>query len=252
MGPHFLDDFGDRDLRRLHLTKRLVIHSARTETIYRLTGYTRHRLTTLRKRWPVSYGARHRGPAPTSFAVFFRSASARSEAASAAAICRVFDAISAPRPGRAPRGFADLDSGERLCEVYEAFHACFPGAHLEFEQLLLLAVGLTRGDVVELTTCANCQCAILVDLLGRRRRMCSVCQRLSKAARVSTAGNDTPSDNQREAGPESVQKQLFAVISQSMTEGKTEVRGPCSGRNSMSSSVQGDVETCEEGFGSRI
>ena len=252
MGPHFLDDFGDRDLRRLHLTKRLVIHSARTETIYRLTGYTRHRLTTLRQRWRVSYGARRRGPAPTSFAVFFRSASARSEAASAAAICRVFDAISAPQPGRVSRDFADLDSGERLCEVYEAFHACFPDAHLEFEQLLLLAVGLTRRDVVELTTCANCQCAILVDLLGRRRRMCSVCQRLSKAASVSTAGNDAPSDNQREAGPESVQKQLFAVISQSMTEGKTEVRGPCSGRNSMSSSVQGDVETCEEGFGSRI
>ena len=213
MGPHFLDDFGDRDLRRLHLTKRLVIHSARTETIYRLTGYTRHRLTTLRKRWRVSYGARHRGPAPTSFAVFFRSASARSEAASAAAICRVFDAISAPQPGRVSRDFADLDSGERLCEVYEAFHACFPDAHLEFEQLLLLAVGLTKRDVVELTTCANCQCAILVDLLGRRRRTCSICQRLAKEASVSTAGNDTPSDNQRGARPESVQKQLFEVSS---------------------------------------
>jgi hypothetical protein len=213
MGPHFLDDFGDRDLRRLHLTKRLVIHSARTETIYRLTGYTRHRLTTLRRRWRESYGARHRGPAPTSFAVFFRSARARSEAASAAAICRVFDVISAPRSGRAQRDFADLDSGERLCEVYEAFHACFPDAHLEFEQLLLLAVGLTRGDVVELTTCANCQCAILIDILGRRRRMCSICQRLAKAARVSTAGNDIRSDNQLGARPEGVQKQLFEVSS---------------------------------------
>jgi hypothetical protein len=213
MGPHFLDDFGDRDLRRLHLTKRLVIHSARTETIYRLTGYTRHRLATLRKRWPVSYGARHRGPAPTSFAVFFRSARARSEAASAAAIYRVFDAISAPRSGRAPRDFADLDSGERLCEVYEAFHACFPDAHLEFEQLLLLAVGLTRREVVELTNCANCQCAILVDLLGRRRRMCSICQRLAKAARLSTAGCGTRSENQREPPPKGVQETLFEVSS---------------------------------------
>jgi hypothetical protein len=213
MGPHFLDNFGDRDLRRLHLTKRLVIHSARTETIYRLTGYTRHRLTTLRKRWRVSYGARHRGPAPTSFAVFFRSARARSEAASAAAIWRVFDTVSAPRPGRAPCDFADLDSGERLCEVYEAFHACFPDAHLEFEQLLLLAVGLTRREVIELTTCANCQCAILVDLLGRCRRTCSICQRLVKAARVFTAGNDTRSENQREDRLEGAQTKLFEVSS---------------------------------------
>ena len=213
MGPHFLDNFGDRDLRRLHLTKRLVIHSARTETIYRLTGYTRHRLTTLRKRWRVSYEARHRGPAPTSFAVFFRSARARSEAASAAAICRVFDTISAPRPGRARRDFADLDSGERLCEVYEAFHACFPDAHLEFEQLRLLAVGLARREAVELTTCANCHCAILVDLLGSRRRTCSVCERHVKMARVSTAAHDTRSDDQRRARPESVQKQLFEVSS---------------------------------------
>jgi pyruvate kinase len=66
---------------------------------------------------------------------------------------------------------------------------------------------------VELTTCANCHCAILVDLLGSRRRTCSVCERHVKMARVSTAAHDTRSDDQRRARPESVQKQLFEVSS---------------------------------------
>ena len=43
------DDPDDRDLRRRQLAKRLVSHHARTQTIYSFTGYTRHRLATLRK-----------------------------------------------------------------------------------------------------------------------------------------------------------------------------------------------------------
>src|ERR1700730_5380104 len=73
MNMQGMADPDDRDLRRLQLTKRLVGHQARPQTIYRLTGYTRHRLATLRRRWRVSQGSRHRGPAPTSYSAFFHS-----------------------------------------------------------------------------------------------------------------------------------------------------------------------------------
>jgi hypothetical protein len=169
------EDAADRDLRRLQLTKRLVSHQARTQTIYRLTGYTRHRLATLRRRWRVSKDTRHRGPAPTSYAIFFRSPGIRSEAASAAAIFGLFGGPS--RSERFTSNSIDLDSGERLCEMFEAFHACFPGSELEFDQLFLLAIGMSKRDVIDLGSCSHCAGTLLIDRLTTHRRICVLCQR---------------------------------------------------------------------------
>jgi hypothetical protein len=163
-------------LRRLQLAKRLVLHRARTSTIYDLTGFSRHRQATLRKRWRIPEDARLRGPSPTSFSVFFHSPKARSEAASAAVISRVFEARWAPPGSRTPEDFADLQSGERLCEVYEAFHACFPTTEFEFEQVALLVMGLTQDEAIQLCSCTNCNVAILVDPFAVRRHLCVHCQ----------------------------------------------------------------------------
>lgn len=181
------EDPADRDLRRLQLTKRLVSHQARTQTIYRLTGYTRHRLATLRRRWRVSADSRHRGPAPTSYAIFFRSPTIRSEAASAAAICGLFGGIST-RSDRAMGDVVDLDSAERLCEMYEAFHACFPGSELEFDQLVLLAIGMSKREAIYLGSCTHCTGALLIDRFTAHRRMCMLCQR-----RAMGEGDGVPS-----------------------------------------------------------
>jgi len=210
MNTQGMEDPGERDLRRLQLAKRLVSHEARTQTIYRLTGYTRHRLATLRRRWGVSRDYRHRGPAPTSFSAFFRSPRMRSEGASAAAICRIFEAVVTRPYDRQHRDLNDLESGERLCEVYEAFHACFPGSALEFDQLMLLAMGLSKKQVVGIGNCANCNCTILADLLSKYQRTCPLCQRRSMSTQDLKSTTEDQATEGNDAGePGSTQGRLF-------------------------------------------
>jgi hypothetical protein len=171
------EDPDDRDLRRRQLAKRLVSHHARTQTIYAFTGFSRHRLATLRKRWGVTPAERHRGPSPTSFSVFFRSPRARNVATTAAVICKLLGATRPALNAKLSRKILDLDFGEQLCEVHEALQACFPDVELEFEQIMLLAIGLSRHESIELTTCVRCGIAVLADRLSLRRRTCLTCHR---------------------------------------------------------------------------
>ena len=171
------EDPDERDLRCRQLAKRLVSHHARTQTIYEFTGYSRHRLATLRRRWQVSPEARHRGPSPTSFSVFFRSPKARSIATAAAVICRLLGATRSPLDAKLSHRILDLDFGEQICEVHEALQACFPDVQLEFEQVMLLAIGLSRHESIDLTSCVRCGLAVLADQLSVRRRTCATCHR---------------------------------------------------------------------------
>jgi recombinational DNA repair protein (RecF pathway) len=70
-----------------------------------------------------------------------------------------------------------LDLGEQICEVHEALQACFPEVDLEFEQVMLLAIGLSRHESIDLTTCVRCGIAVLADQLSVRRQACSACYR---------------------------------------------------------------------------
>lgn len=199
-----VEDPDDRDLRRRQLAKRLVSHHARTQTIFAFTGFTRHRLATLRKRWGVPPEDRHRGPSPTSFSVFFRSPRSRDVATTAAVICRL---LGATRPGlgtRPSRRALDLDFGEQLCEVHEALKACFPDVELEFEQILLLAIGLSKSEAISLTTCAKCGIALLSDQLSLRRRTCASCHRPTEPAigTVIEAADDRYLEGQSRATPD--------------------------------------------------
>jgi hypothetical protein len=171
------EDPDERDLRRRQLAKRLVSHHARTQTIYQFTGFSRHQLATLRRRWQVSSEERHRGPSPTSFSVFFQSPRARNVATAAAVICRLLGATKPELGSRMSRKIADLEFGEQICEVHEALQACFPEIDLEFEQVMLLAIGLSRQESIALTTCVRCGIAVLADQLSLRRRTCSACHR---------------------------------------------------------------------------
>lgn len=181
------EDPDDRDLRRRQLAKRLVSHHARTQTICEFTGYTRHQLATLRKRWRVSPDERHRGPSPTSFSVFFRSPRARNVATAAAVICKLLGATRPTVEERIHKRALDLDFGEQLCEVHEALQACFPDVELEFEQVMLLAVGLSSHEFIDLTTCVRCGIAVLSDQLSLRRRTCASCHRPTSPAISETA-----------------------------------------------------------------
>lgn len=186
------EDPDERDLRRRQLAKRLVSHHARTQTIYEFTGYSRHRLATLRKRWRVSQEERHRGPSPTSYSVFFRSPRARNVATAAAVICKLLGATRPTLVVKNSRRILDLDFGERICEVHEALRTCFPDIELEFEQVMLLAIGLSRQESIDLICCVRCGIAVLSDQLALRRRTCASCHRPPAPA----VGNQNDSPDQ--------------------------------------------------------
>lgn len=172
------EDADERELRRRQLAKRLVSHRARTQTVYEFTGLSRHRLETLRRRWGVSAEDRHRGPSPTSFAEFFRSTRSLQAATAAALLCQLLGIPCRSNPDARRRG-GSLDTGERLCYVYEALQACFPQMEFEFEHLVLLVRGLAGGMTLQLGACSRCGAAMLVDMLaapGADRMRCRACR----------------------------------------------------------------------------
>lgn len=211
MDTRVTDNRISRDFRRQQLAMRLVAHQARTQTICDLTGLTRHRLATLRRRWMISPETRRRGPSPQSFEVFVRSPRTRSEAASLAVFCYVLGAVPSQRTASVGKKFTSLESGERLCDAYEACRACLPQCDLEFEQLVLLATGLVQGDAISLRTCTKCEGTILIDRLGTRRQTCSQCHRSAGNASPSELAPDKGADSNDQEGEkaEAVQTSLF-------------------------------------------
>lgn len=213
-----VDDPAVRDLRRYQLAMRLVGHRARTQTIYDLTGYTRHRLATLRRRWKLPDEVRHRGPSPKSVAAFFRSSRARSEATVVAALCHLTGAVRCRRlPVDGGQEFLPRDAdrrlttGERLCEAFEVYRACFPESEFEFDQVILLAKGLVKREALSLGHCAKCEGTILIDRLGTRRQTCSQCQSdIEDASTLHTGWRDAGVSDTEESPPsEGVQRTFF-------------------------------------------
>lgn len=200
----------DRDLRRRQLAQRLVAHRARTQTIFLLTGLSRHQLATLRQRWNVTNEMRHRGPPPTSFAVFRSTVRVRAEAAALAVLWRVLENLGTANSSA--NGKPDtVELGERLCEVFEAYLACFPKAELDLEHLLLLTRGLEESDAIALSKCSKCEAVVVADLLSVRRRLCSHCQRAMDTVSPGQGSSDDDSGTSglRRGTGEGVQQELF-------------------------------------------
>jgi hypothetical protein len=195
----------DRDLRRRHLAQRLIAHHARSQTIFRHTGLSRHQQATLRRRWHVPNDMRHRGPVPTSFGVFLSTQRVRDEAAALAVFWRAL--TSAGANNTPVKQMSMVEVGEGICDVFEAYAACFPTSALELEHVILFARGLEEADAIALSKCGNCDAVILVDLLGSKRRVCGGCQRPNPAAETL---RDPPADPDTGSGTGSpVQRDLF-------------------------------------------
>lgn len=60
-----------------------------------------------------------------------------------------------------------LQGGEKLCDAHEIYREWEPQVHLEFDQAVLLATGEMEGEDIELSSCANCACALLMDKRGK-------------------------------------------------------------------------------------
>lgn len=198
----------DQELRRRQLAQRLVAHQARTRTVFRLTGLSRHQLATMRRRWQVTAKMRRRGPFPKSFASFLSTQRTRDEAAVLALLWRLFASVagSDQSNGRSGR----LEIGECLCDVFEAHIACFPAYTLELDHLLLLSRSVDEAAALALGRCATCEAVMLVDLLGPRRRRCFRCQH---AETVPSLQSPDPANGEAHKSVasmgEGVQQELF-------------------------------------------
>lgn len=195
----------DRELRRRHLAQRLIAHHARAQTVFRHTGLSRHQMATLRRRWRITNEMRHRGPMPTSFSVFLSSQRVRDESAALAIFWRAL--TSAGALSTCLKQLDMVEVGEGICDVFEAYVACFPTCDIELEHVILLARGIEEADAIALSKCGNCDAVILVDLLGSKRRVCGCCQRPNPAA---VTLRDPPADPDTGSGTGSpVQRDLF-------------------------------------------
>jgi hypothetical protein len=163
--PYAMDDsIVLRETRRLEFARRLLSHGVRTKIISQLTGMTRNRLATLRQRLGVPDRTRRRGPPPSSLDRFLRDPVARSEGAALTALCVTFDLPTLERElSLMPASFISLDYGERLCESYEAYRACYPNTQVALEELIMLRSHLAKADRIELGKCRSCKCLMLID-----------------------------------------------------------------------------------------
>src|SRR6202167_684593 len=162
MTPHALEDAILRENRRSELARRLILHRVRTEIISKLTGLTRNRQATVRRRLMVPDKSRLRGHTRNPLGVFFASSQARAEGAALASLCSLFEIPIELNVPSMPKTVS-LAFGERLCEAYEAYCACYPRTEVQLEELIALRSSLADGDFIRLGKCRNCKCLILID-----------------------------------------------------------------------------------------
>jgi hypothetical protein len=165
MGAYAMDDSAlQRENRRIGLGRRLLSHGLRTKVISRLTGLTRNQLETLRRRLGVPSRTRRRGPTPSSLGMFLKEPVVRCEGAALAALCAAFELppLEQELASLAP-SYISLEYGERLCETYEAYRACYPTTHVELDELMMLREALAQADRVALGRCRSCKCLMLID-----------------------------------------------------------------------------------------
>lgn len=170
-------DGARRDTRRYQLALRLMAHQARTGTISAITSLSRHQQEALRQRWGVTKDTRRRGPSPSSLGRFTHSPRARSEGAVLAVFCRIYGLLPLASRAVGPRRkMLTLEFGERLCDTYESYRACFPWVTLKIEELLSFAIGIATNEVIGLGRCDSCSGTVIIDRLAPHRPTCAHCQ----------------------------------------------------------------------------
>jgi len=171
------NDRYSRDLRAIQLAHRMLTHEARTKTICAWTGLSANRVRNLaRSHSPCRSAVRHRGPAPSCFAVVMTSAALRPEAAAAAGLCRALDVLPTGPCLDPWRTLPGISRGERLCDAFELFQHIIPQPRLTLDQWVLLVLTVADGETWRIAGCVNCQATILTDSLGIWRRLCTSCQ----------------------------------------------------------------------------
>lgn len=163
MSPFDTEDVILRECRRMLLSRRLILHGVRTHIITRLTGMTRGRLDTLRRRrLMIPDKARYRGTGKSALTVFLSEPLARAEGAAIAALFAVFEIPIERKAPSVPKRVS-FPFVERLCATYEAYCACYPRTKVQLEEIINLRGTLARGDRMRLGKCRGCNCLLVVD-----------------------------------------------------------------------------------------
>lgn len=162
MSPYEAEDVILREHRRAELARRLILHGVRTEIVTQLTGLTRNRQATLRRRLMIPDKHRLRGPSRSALSVFLIEPLARAEGAAISALFAVFG-IPIERGMLAIPKVVHLPFGELLCETYEAYRACYAKTRVELEEIISLRGALANGDRIRLAKCRGCKSLVVID-----------------------------------------------------------------------------------------
>ena len=181
------DDRYTRDRRKFDLALRLIRHEARTLTIRQWTGLSDDRIRKLYRSYILEQDSRgilrHRGKSPRQAAFFFRNPELNFQAAQLASLFLMYGLVGCNGRGVEPRyHVGSLDSGNLLCQVYEAYLELHAPAGISFEHAWFLLLALARRDELGFARCTNCGGLQLSDLMARRRVTFGPCGHMPVAA----------------------------------------------------------------------
>jgi hypothetical protein len=171
------EDRYTRDLRRLHLARRLIRHEVRTQWICDCTELSDKRIRNLFHSYDAATGCviRRRGRSPTALAPFLR-APLRAEASASGGLARAFGLIPAEPSSHSAAQSPDLETGERYVDAFDLFRKVAPQSTLKMDQFITLVQALAEGEELQLGHCLNCHGTLVIDPLGLTRRICPACE----------------------------------------------------------------------------
>jgi hypothetical protein len=119
---------------------------------------------------------RHRGKSPRRVAFFFRNPEMHFQATQLAGLYVMHGLLEGTVRGVEARyRLGSLDSGELLCQTYEAYLDLHSPAGISFEHAWFLLLALGRRNELMVGRCARCGALELRDMFSRRSDGCAGC-----------------------------------------------------------------------------
>jgi Flagellar transcriptional activator (FlhC) len=185
------DDRYSRDRLRIDIAMCFLQHEARTRTIRQWTGLTDDRIRKLYHSYLRGGDriTRHRGKSPRQAAHFMRTARMRDEASALASLCWLVGLFDGQHQHPFRRPATGVHRAALLCQAYERYRAAVRVPAISFEHAVLLVNALSRGSELRLGDCRHCGALLVVDSLGLRPALCTLCSAEPPGARRPTSPN---------------------------------------------------------------
>ena len=100
--------------------------------------------------------------------------------------------------------------GERLCHAFELYRHVVPESTFSMDQFILLIIALAEGRELEMSRCASCHAALLVEHLSTSRRICQSCKQYPFDQTLGAAAEKPgESEGEESESPDPYQQPLF-------------------------------------------